>query len=342
MDSVTQMVLGSAVGVAVMGRSQPLWKSALMGAVVGTLPDLDAFIDYGDGISNMVRHRGETHSLFYQTLAAPLIALVVAAAGRSMDHYLRWWLMVWLVLITHAGLDAMTIYGTQLLLPRAATPYGLGSIFIIDPLYTLPMLLGLLLVLWPGGRHRLHWNIVGLVLSSAYLGWTAYAQHQVTDKVAHSAAAANLTRDRILVIPTPFNSVLWRVVLLHPDRYEEGFYSLLDPFVAPERDITFTPIARDTRLDALTATLASANKLRQFTYGFYSVDAVENSVRITDLRMGQHPYYSFSFEVAQRENDQLKAVRSRNVSARDNLPLQTYFRWLFDRARGRTLEPPTL
>ena len=65
-------------------------------------------------------------------------------------------------------------------------------------------------------------------------------------------------------------------------------------------------------------------------------------MRITDLRMGQHPYYSFSFEVAQRENDQLKAVRSRNVSARDNLPLQTYFRWLFDRARGRTLEPPTL
>ncbi len=78
MDSVTQAALGAAVGVAVMGRSRPVWQSALAGAVVGTLPDLDVFIDKGDPIRNMVLHRAETHALFWQALASPFIA---GAAG---------------------------------------------------------------------------------------------------------------------------------------------------------------------------------------------------------------------------------------------------------------------
>ena len=342
MDSITQMVLGSAVSVAVMGRSQPVWKSALFGAVAGTLPDLDAFIDYGDGISNMVNHRGETHSLFYQTLAAPLIAGVVGLVGRSLNLFLRWWLMVWLVLVTHAGLDAMTVYGTHLFLPRDADPVGLGTIFIIDPLYTLPLIIGLVLAWRSGGGARRRWNMVGLIVSSAYLGWTAYAQYQVTQLVVRSAAAADLSPEQILVTPTPFNSVLWRIVLMRPDHYEEGFYSLLDPLIAPEHQIEFTAFARNSELDQQTATLKSANSLRQFTHGFYTMDTVDQSVRITDLRMGQHPFYTFSFEVARRDNGNLVAVPSHNISSRENLPFRNYFDWLLNRARANTMEPPFL
>ena len=71
MDSLSQIALGSAVGIAVMGRRTALWKAALWGGIVGTLPDLDAFIDHGDPISNMTLHRAERHAVFWQTLAAP-------------------------------------------------------------------------------------------------------------------------------------------------------------------------------------------------------------------------------------------------------------------------------
>ncbi|MGH1361482.1 MAG: metal-dependent hydrolase [Burkholderiaceae bacterium] len=339
MDSITQIGLGAAVGVAVMGRSQPVWKSALFGAVAGTLPDLDAFVSYGDDITEMVRHRGETHSIFWQTLAAPAIALVFALLSKSTNHYFRWWIMVWLVLLTHAGLDAMTVYGTQLFLPRDLTPVAVGSIFVIDPLYTLPLFLGLAMVLFTrAGRHR--WNFLGLLVSTVYLGWTLYAQQQVTDLVMRSAAAKELTAKDILVTPTPFNSVLWRIVLVHPDRYEEGFYSLVDSLVAPERPLTFNSFSRDQRLDAQTENLVSAEKLRRFTKGFYSVSAVGDSVRITDLRMGQHPYFAFSFEFARLENGQLKAVLPRNTASRASLPVGDYARWLFDRARSHTMSAP--
>ena len=85
MDSLTQIALGSAVGVAVMGRRTAVWKAALWGAIGGTLPDLDAFIDHGDPILNMTRHRAESHALFFLTLFC-----AVAGLGRGAAGMVRW------------------------------------------------------------------------------------------------------------------------------------------------------------------------------------------------------------------------------------------------------------
>lgn len=177
MDSLTQATLGAAVGVAVMGRRTALWKSALVGALCGTLPDLDSFIDYGDPISNMTLHRGFSHSLFYLTLLAPLLAWLAAKALDAPIRFRRWWLAIWLVLITHVLLDTMTVYGTQLAQPFSDHPFGLASIFIIDPLYTLPLLLGLIISL---KRRTTFCNTLGLWFGSLYLAWSFTAQQYVT------------------------------------------------------------------------------------------------------------------------------------------------------------------
>ncbi len=68
MDSLTQIALGASLGVAVMGRRTAVWKAAVWGGVAGLLPDLDVLVDHGDAVLNMVRHRAESHSLFYLTL----------------------------------------------------------------------------------------------------------------------------------------------------------------------------------------------------------------------------------------------------------------------------------
>ena len=68
MDSLTQFALGAAVGIAVMGRRTAPWKAALWGGALGTLPDLDALIDHGDPVRNMVLQlRGiDTYQQFVQ------------------------------------------------------------------------------------------------------------------------------------------------------------------------------------------------------------------------------------------------------------------------------------
>ena len=241
MDSVSQIALGAAVGVATMGRRTAPWKAALWGAVAGTLPDLDVLIDHGDAIRNMVLHRAETHAPFWLTLFSLPFAAAVARLHREWDRWRRWWLAMWLALVTHPLLDGMTVYGTQLLLPFTNQPYGVGSVFIIDPLYTLPLLAGTIWALRSNGRglagrRGQTANIAGLVLSTAYLGWGVWAQTQVEGIARQALAAQGIAAERVLITPTAFNSVLWRVVVIEGGHYHEGFRSLLDKGAAMHFD----------------------------------------------------------------------------------------------------------
>ena len=283
MDSVSQIALGAAVGVATMGRRTAVWKAALWGAVAGTLPDLDVFIDHGDPIRNMVLHRAETHAPFWLTLFSLPLAAAIARLHGEWTQSRRWWLAIWLALVTHPLLDAMTVYGTQLALPLSDHPFGVGSVFIIDPLYTLPLLVGAGWALASRGEGRgLRANAMGLVLSTLYLAWGVVAQQQVSRVASASLAVQGIAAERVLVTPAPFNSLLWRVVAVAGDGYHEGYYSLLDKLPQMHFD-------RFERGNALAAELQrdeGVQRIRAFSKGFYALRQDGARVLISDLRMG--------------------------------------------------------
>jgi len=340
MDSVSQFALGAAVGVAVMGRRTAVWKAALWGGVVGTLPDLDALIDHGDPVRNMTLHRAESHAIFWQTLAAAPLAAAIATLDRARAplraSFPHWLLAVWLVLVTHALLDAMTVYGTRLALPFSDRPFGVGSIFIIDPLYTLPLLAGLTVALRSRRSSRHAWNLAGLLLSTAYLGWSVLAQQHVGGIVhAQLAAAPNAPAQRVLVTPAPFNTLLWRVVVMRADGYDEGFYSLLDA----GRPIRFASFASDRALYEQSRDVDAVARLATFSGGFLRVDERDGLVRITDLRMGQEPFYVFSFAVARRSSA-LEPIAPVSAGGRAGQDLGATLAWLWRRAAGADVDPP--
>ena len=131
MDSITQAALGAAVGGAVLGRRLGR-KAVLIGAALGTLPDLDVVLDYGDAVANYTEHRGFSHSLFVLTGLATLLALLAAPFAPARDIPLRhWWLFFMLCLTTHPLLDALTTYGTQLWWPLDVHPSAWPIVFII-------------------------------------------------------------------------------------------------------------------------------------------------------------------------------------------------------------------
>lgn len=321
-----------------MGRSRPVWQAALAGAAIGTLPDLDVLIDKGDAIRNMVLHRAETHALVYQALATPLIAALAAALAGGRALYGRWVVTVLLVLWTHTLLDSLTIYGTRVGLPFTDEAVGLGSLFIIDPLYTLPLLLGILLALALRGPNRRHWAIGGLALSTGYAGWSVAAQAHVTARVMASPAAQGLDASQVLVTPTPFNTVLWRIVLRHDDHYAEGFYSLTDPVVDPDRPIRFSYHPRGSRFEALAQNSPAAQRIMDFSDGFYSLSERDDRVYVTDLRMGQHPFYAFSFAFAEKRGGSAVTTAPQRETRR--LPLAEGTAWLWDRMSGTDMPPP--
>lgn len=330
MDSLTQMVLGSAVGVAVTGRRVSPWRAALVGALYGTLPDLDSLINYGDPIRNMTFHRGFSHSLLYLTLISPLLAWISARCSARQGLFRRWWWAIWLILMTHVLLDTLTVYGTQIALPFTDHPFGLASLFIIDPFYTLPLLLGLGLGL---ARHR-RWNNVGLIVSSLYIVWSLGAQQYVEYRVDRQLAASDWPVERRLVTPTPFNTLLWRVLVMTPEGYREGFYSLVDG----ERAIEFDRFERNTDLYRELRDLWGVQRMAWFSHGFFKMQERDDRVRITDLRMGQEPFYSFNFVVAERTPAGLEPVSYELEMERPDIGAS--LRWLGLRAMGSPLPPP--
>lgn len=334
MDSLSQAALGAAIGLAVMGRRTRPWKAAAIGALVGTLPDLDAFYDHGDPISNMTYHRANSHALFWQTLVSVPIAFVTAKGLREIHQFGRWWLTVWLTLITHALLDWTTVYGTQLDLPFTDTPFAIGSMFIIDPLYTLPLLIGIVIALRRNDLRGWRWNMAGLVLSTAYLGWSMLAQHHVKGIAEEQLRAQGQQVDRLLVTPAPLNTILWRVVAMTPQGYLEGFHSLFDR----ERMIAFESFPRGEKLyDAFRGNW-HVDRIAWFTHGFFKMSERGGRAIITDLRMGQEPYYSFNFVVAERQSPTFAFVTPRLF--REMPDISAASGWLWHRILGAAVPPP--
>lgn len=309
MDSLSQIALGAAIGEATLGRK--LGRSAaLVGGALGTLPDLDVLMQYTDAVESFTFHRSWSHSIFVLGIVAPLVAVALHKLfptrwirPHSTQHrtssngqpqrpsYALWLLCCALVLLTHPLLDAMTVYGTQLLWPMQSTPVAWGSIFIIDPLYTLPLLIALW-VAWKKRHKAQAAAIAGLVISTGYLGVTLAAQAHTRDLAIASLEQQGIASDHVLVAPTPM-SLLWRVVAFETEQYHEGFYSLLDN----NNEIAFKSFPSGRQWIESARDHWPVQQLEWFTDGMISASVTDDRLIINDLRMGVESSYIFRFDV---------------------------------------------
>jgi len=314
MDSLSQAVLGAAVGVAVAGRRIGARKAAVAGAALGTVPDLDVFIDHGDSVSNYVLHRGPTHSLIVQALATPIFAEpLVRFLEGFRDRRLTAYLMVYLVFATHALLDAMTVYGTKLLWPLIDQPFGVGSMFIIDPLYTLPLVV---VAVWALLRATLsdrlrRWTLGALAVSTLYLGWSAIGQAVVTGRAESVLKARGVTPERLIATPTAFNTLFWRVIAVDGDR----FYNLYTPLIARDGEVPVHAHDRGTSLPFCLESVEAAGKVATFARGFVRFKRVDNVLMAGDLRMGLPPGFVFDFAVARWDGVGFVPIKPERIRA---------------------------
>ncbi len=269
----------------------------MVGAALGTLPDLDVVIDYGSDVANFTYHRGFSHSLFvlapFSVLLWGVLKGVWKPVGSAPKH---WFFAITLSLVTHPLLDAHTVYGTQLWWPIPTNPIMWSTLFIIDPLYTLPILAAALLVLWrPRQASSRTWLLAGLLLSQTYLIWSWVAKFQVTTKIQQSLDNRGIPNARFLSTPTPMNTLMWRAVVLTDNGYLEGLYSLpVDRGRIQWRSHEFN---RNLLVD--TQDIWAVDRLRWFTSDFVSAQQVGNRLVVTDLRMGTlYPSYVFRHQVA--------------------------------------------
>ncbi len=331
MDSVSQLALGASIGIALMGRRTAVWKAALWGGVAGTLPDLDVLMDHGDAVLNMVLHRGHSHSLLWTSLGGALLGLLAARLHHEWPMRWRWCLAMFAAMATHPLLDGLTIYGTQLLQPFTDEAYGVGSMFIIDPLYTLPLLAGVFIAVRRPAHAGLRWNGALLALSTVYLGWSLLAQAWATEHVQRALANQGLQPQVLLVTPAPLNTLLWRAVAVQGDHYYEGYYALLDG----NRPVRWVKHAIGRDLVDAHGNHPHVQRMLRFTDGLMRMRLQDGQLWLTDLRMGQEGAYVFDFLIgrpsAQGELPQPAIQRAARP------PIGETLRWLWARMWGADL-----
>ena len=337
MDVITQIALGAAVGEATLGRRVG-WRAPVWGGLCGLLPDLDVLWPFADPVSAFTWHRGYTHALAVLVLAAPVVAWAAVRFHPATRPFRRGWLLLaFLALVTHPLLDCFTVYGTQIFLPFSDLPVGWSTIFIIDPAFSVPVILGVLAALVLSREralgHRL--NHAGLALGVAWLALTLVIKAHV-DRVAGDSLPAGVTR--YLTTPSPFNAVLWRVVAMTADgRYLEGYYSLLDS--EPRVSFVSRPDGHE-RIEPLRNAAAVA-RLIWFSRGFFSARELgSGEIVLSDLRMGFDERLVFSFVVGRREGEAIKPAPVRQRPGPE-FPPGTWAA-LGERILGRSAEPACL
>ncbi|MEM6328105.1 MAG: metal-dependent hydrolase [Bacteroidota bacterium] len=288
MDSITQAVLGSTAGVA-SGGPRLGRRAAAWGAVGGTLPDLDIVAyPFLDSAGQLLFHRGITHGVLFPFLAAPLIGWLVWRfywwRGRTEDTWRAWTGVFFWAFATHAPLDALTVYGTQLLAPFSPHPFAVSSVFIIDPVVTLAMAVGLVVSIRAGASPRARRaSLIGLGVAGIYLGAGVAMQAQARATVEAALVQRGIEAERLLVAAGPLSSFHWRGVALEDGQIHPFWLHVTD---GPEA-VTIEPSIPLAVLPPDLAASRTGSTLLWFSRGWLTEVPADSSRLGTEAEEGE-------------------------------------------------------
>jgi inner membrane protein len=281
LDSLTQIILGAAVGEAVLGRKIGN-KAMLYGAIAGTIPDLDVLASFfTDTVSALEFQRGFTHSIFFSVLFAPVFAHIVSRF-ESYKNGKDWaWLFFW-TFITHPILDTQTTWGTQLFWPLDIR-LAFKNVFVVDPLYTIPFLIFLILAMRQKkeAKKRRFYNNLGLIISSSYLVLTLILKGLAYQKFTKELALQEINYKVINTKPTPLNTMLWSANVATENSYLIGYASFLD-----KNPIHFSEYPKNHELLGNLAKHPKMKRMIAISKGWYTVNKKEGQLYFNDLRFG--------------------------------------------------------
>lgn len=302
MDSLTHLFYGGVIAAAIAPK-QHRRAALLAGMALNTLPDLDVLplLLSDDPVLRMTCHRAATHSWFVLPLVAWAIwAFFKRRGGRVAQAPTRWWWTILICLMAHPLLDSFTVYGTQLLWPLPMRPVMWSTLFIVDPLFTLPWLAAFV-VAWMAWKKPLSDQALkaGVALGLGYLAWSGVAKWQVERTAAQALAAQGLADAPRFSVPMPLNTLLWRVVAMTPEGFVEGERSL----VADTGPMAFRAYPSDVQALAKVAEFPAVQRLTWFNHGFQKASVRDGQLILSDLRMGSEPDYTFNFAVAKRDGE---------------------------------------
>jgi inner membrane protein len=290
MDSLTQIVLGAACGEIILGKKIGN-KALLFGAIGGTIPDLDVFVGkllYNNEIQAMAFHRGFMHSILFAVLGSFLFGWITyklynTGVRKETTTQQNWVWLFFLSIFTHPILDCFTPYGTQLFVPFSDYRVAFNNISVVDPLYTVPFLLSLIVMMFFHRKRtrRTWWLKAGIYVSSAYMIFTIINKFYIDAVFKKSFEKAGIPYNRFSAQPTILNNILWYSVAESNSEYYVTFYSLFDKSATANKIITI-----EKNHDLINMSDSNLQTLAWFSNGYYNLSKKDKvgTYKYVDLR----------------------------------------------------------
>lgn len=288
MDSITQFVLGAAIGEFVAGKKSG-HRALLWGGIAGTIPDLDIlFNPFFTELQRLSVHRGISHSLVFGMGVGPLLGWLLHRMYRnkcSTDLRGWQWMCFWAI-FTHPLLDAFTLYGTQLFLPFSDYRVALNTISIVDPFYTLPLLTACIAAMLVRKKNPIkakRFSSFGLLIAQTYLLITCFNKFYIDARFEAAFANQNMHLKRYLSNPVLFSNILWYTVAESDSEYYIGYYSLLQTGPA----IQFSKYDKGHHLSTFIRDRQGFGRMRWFSKDYYLLRQSPEGIQYYDIRFGK-------------------------------------------------------
>ncbi|PHR70855.1 MAG: metal-dependent hydrolase [Lutibacter sp.] len=305
MDSLTQIVLGAAVGEVILGKKLGN-RAVFWGAIAGTIPDFDVFLNFivSDKLSATLMHRAFSHSFLFVITIAPLLGyLFTKMFKKSKATFRDWSILFFWGFLTHILLDVQTTYGTQLLWPFH-NRLAISNVFVVDPFYTLPFLIFVIVTMFYKRTNpkRARINRIGLYVSSGYLILTLVFKMFTYQKFTKNLESQQIDYNRIETGPTPLNAILWYANVETDNHYYVGYYSLLDK----DDNIQFKKFDKNHQLRNQLKEYNNFKRMNRFSKDWYFLSEANDIIYYNNIRFG-----TFGFKNEDRQfvfNQQVKII----------------------------------
>ena len=257
MDPLSQGTVGAAFAQSVANKNN-IFKISVIGFLAGLAPDLDILIKSPtDPILFLEYHRQFTHSLFFIPFGSLIVALILFPFVKSSMSMKTVYYASLLGYATHGLLDACTSYGTQLFWPFSNERVTWNNISIVDPLFTIPVLI-LVVIAIKTKKKIFSFFSIGWIIFYLSLGFIQYERALLA--AVELAQVRGHSPERLTLKPSFGNLILWKSIYQH----KETFYV-------------------DAIRAAQSSTWCTGESIRVFDYQYHLPDLEKESQQKKDI-----------------------------------------------------------
>ena len=287
MDPLTQGTIGAVLPQA-LGKKN-LGIVALLGFLSGMAPDLDILIRSStDPLLSLEYHRQFTHSLVFIPFGGLICALFLFVVLKKISpfNFKKTWLYCTLGYGTHGLIDACTSYGTLLFWPFSHMRIAWNNISIIDPLFTLPLILliGLATI-----KKKIIYSKIALAWAVTYLTLGVYLHNVAINVGKEIAEQRGHIVNRIKAKPSFGNLILWKTIYESNDHFYVDATNLFFRNIIPGESIKKLDLNKNFPwLGRESQQYKDVERFKWFSNDFLAVNP-NNRNQIIDIRYSGIP-----------------------------------------------------